>query len=169
MSLEIQPFGPAHVRENFLCGKVPLDEYLKKQLSQDIKKRVTKAYVLIDTPNLDVLGYYTISSSIINLADIDKDSTKKLPRYPSLPAMLIGRLARHQDYIGKRYGNILLLDSLKKILNLSNNDVGICAVVVDVLDKDALKFYGNFRFQAFQSNPMKLYLLVSDLKDIDLG
>jgi hypothetical protein len=42
-----------------------------------------------------VLGYYTLSASIIDVADIAADLARKLPRYPQLPVTLIGRLAVH--------------------------------------------------------------------------
>ena len=167
MTLEIQPFGSVHKpsRKKFSCGKISLDDYLNKQMSQDIRNRASTAYVLVNTPNLDILGYYTISASAIDLVDIDKDSVKKLPSYPSLPAMLIGRLAIDENHKGKGYGSLLLVDSLKTILDLSKK-VGICAVVVDALDQDALRFYQKFGFKSCQSNSMKLYLLISSVETL---
>jgi GNAT superfamily N-acetyltransferase len=168
MTFVIEPLARKHNRSNFLCGKDSLDTYIREQVSQEIRRGASTAYVLVDTPNMDVLGYYTLSCSAINLVDIDQDLIKRLPRYPSLPAMLIGRLAIHKDHSRKGHGKLLLMDSFKRILKISN-ELGACAVVVDVLDEDALGFYLKFGFQTCQSNSMKLYYLIHSIKALGLG
>jgi hypothetical protein len=45
-----------HIRSNFCCGQESLDNYIRKQASQDLKKRVSTVFVLVDAPeNLDLL------------------------------------------------------------------------------------------------------------------
>ena len=77
------------------CGVDALDTYLKQQASQDLEKRV--AAVIVPTPDgRTVAGYYTLSQYAIAVGDLPGDIYKRLslPKYPVLPATLIGRLAR---------------------------------------------------------------------------
>ena len=40
---------------------------------------------------------------------------RKLPRYPSVPAVLIGWLGRHVDFAGQGIGEALLFDAIKEL------------------------------------------------------
>ncbi|MEG4984427.1 hypothetical protein QUB08_01405 [Microcoleus sp. BR0-C5] len=84
-----------HHRELFCCGQDSLDNYIRKQASQDLKKKVAIVFVLVESSNTDVIAYYTLSAYTIELADLNESFAfaKKLPRYPLLPATLLGRLA----------------------------------------------------------------------------
>jgi hypothetical protein len=53
-------------------------------------------FVLIDEPDSRVLAYYTLSPYTspytIDITVLDEAFAKRLPRYPYLPAMLLGCL-----------------------------------------------------------------------------
>jgi hypothetical protein len=49
--------------------------------------------VAVETATSYVAGYYTISAASIPLVDLPPDQTRRLPRYPTVPAVRIGRLA----------------------------------------------------------------------------
>src|SRR5579864_1380169 len=88
----------AHLEKNhnkniFSCGIEALDQYLKTQASQDIKKNVAVTYALTTQNSEQILGYYTLSSIGILPGDLPAQLVKKLPRYPVLPGVLLGRLA----------------------------------------------------------------------------
>jgi predicted GNAT family N-acyltransferase len=146
-----------HDRSNFCCGQETLDTYIRKQASQDLKKRVLTVFVLIDDPETSVLAYYTLSAYTIDIAALDEPFAKRLPRYPALPATLLGRLAVDNSQKGKRFGELLLIDSLKKSLDASIQ-VASLAVIAEALDESALSFYLKYGFQPFKQEPMKLYL-----------
>jgi len=75
------------------------DEYLKERAGQDMRRRVAAVFVLVpeDEPER-IAGFYTLSSASIVLGELPEGIVKKLPRYPMVPAVLIGRLARHVDF-----------------------------------------------------------------------
>ena len=117
MVLKIEPLDRnKHIRSGFCCGKESLDNYLRKQASQDLKKLAATVFVLIDEPEQIVLAYYTLSSYTIDITDLDPDTAKCLPRYPILPATLLGRLAVDLNQTGNRFGELMLIDALKKAL-----------------------------------------------------
>ena len=55
-----------------------------------------------------IAGYYTLASASILLSDLPETLAKKLPRYPSVPAVRMGRLAVSDSFKGKGLGAALL-------------------------------------------------------------
>lgn len=92
---QIDALTKRHKRAGFTCGVQALDRYLHQQARQDADKHVAAPFVLIEPPGVEVLGYYTLSASIVDVADVAPDLAEKLPRYPRLSVTLIGRLAVH--------------------------------------------------------------------------
>jgi predicted GNAT family N-acyltransferase len=137
-------------REDFSCGKEPLDSYLKKRARQDMESGVCAVYVLFDRREDRIAGYYTLSNASVVMRDLPEKTTKKLPRYPVLPATLIGRLALDARYAGTGLGGELLDDALRTALAASQV-TGSTFVIVDALDDDARDFYRRYGFVELQS------------------
>ena len=95
-----------HDRSGFSCGIEPLDRYLREQAGQDARKRVAAPFVLCERTSNAVLGYYTLSALSIDVGAWPEDVARKLPRYPVVPATLLGRLAVDRRLRGKGMGNI---------------------------------------------------------------
>lgn len=152
-------------RQAFSCGISLLDEYLKKQASQDKRKNIAVTYVLNNKLNHEIIGYYTLSSTSIQIANLPITITKKLPHYPLIPATLIGRLAIDLNYQSQGYGEILLIDALQRIYQTSLH-VASFAVVVDAINKPAKDFYLKYGFKEIMPHSSKLYLPVKTLKDL---
>jgi predicted GNAT family N-acyltransferase len=166
MALQIELFDSRrHIRTNLYCGKSSSDEYIRERASQDLKKRVSTVFVLIDAPETNVLAYYTLSSYTVNITALDESFVKRLPRYPLLPATLLGRLAVDSDQKGKRFGQLLLLDALKKSLDTSKK-VASVAVIAEALDEQASDFYLKYGFQQFVHETMKLYLPMKSVEEL---
>ncbi|MEA5509488.1 GNAT family N-acetyltransferase [Crocosphaera sp. UHCC 0190] len=166
MVVRIEPLNARkHIRKGFSCGKDSLDNYIRQQASQDLKKRVTTVFVLFDEPNFNILAYYTLSSFTLDITDLDEAFAKRLPRYPRLPATLLGRLAVDYKHKGKGFGELMLLDALKKSLDVSKQ-VASLAVIAEALDEQALNFYKKYGFQQFKQNPIKLYFPMKSIEEL---
>ena len=153
----IEALAKRHERAGFACGAEVLDRYLHQQARQDADKHVAAPFVLIEPPGFEVLGYYTLSASIVDVTDIAADLAKKLPRYPQLPVTLIGRLAVHERLKGQGAGALLLMDALHRSLTHSA-EIAAMAVVVDAKDDAAARFYRHFNFQPLQRDARRMYL-----------
>ncbi len=149
-------------RSGFECGVEPLDRYFKTQVSQDIKRRVTACFTALDSSGL-VAGYYTLASASILLTDLAESLAKKLPRYPNVPAVRMGRLAVDQDFKGKGLGAALLADALRRAVTA---EIAAYAFVVDAKDESAAEFYAHHGFRATADNPLFLYLPLATVKDM---
>jgi len=149
-----------HNRKTFQCGNSILDNYLKIQANQDIKRKLTACFILNDTANNNVKAFYTLSNYSIPNKSIPETYRKKFPKsYSSIPTTLLGRLAVDNRFKGQNLGRLLLIDALKRSYNISKS-IGSFAVIVDPIDNDAINFYTKFGFKMLPNNgrmflPMK--------------
>ena len=156
-TIKVEALGPQHDRTAFRCGAEALGRYLKQQARQDADKRVAAPFVAVNRPDTRVLGYYTLSASVLTLADLPDELARKLPRYPQLPVTLLGRLAVDQSTKGQGLGEHLLLDALHRSLAHADQ-IAAMAVVVDAKDESAATFYRHFGFLTLQAQPRRLFV-----------
>ena len=161
-SLRVEPLGPHHDRTSFASGVEPLDRYLRSQAGQDARKNMAAPFVLV-LPNGAVGGYYTLSATAVKLADLPDQTVRRLPRYPLVPATLLGRLAVDRRFQGRGYGRFLLADALCRI---ARSEIASVAVIVDAKDEAARRFYERESFLPFADQPMKLFRPVVDIKQL---
>ncbi|MFY1026519.1 GNAT family N-acetyltransferase [Actinobacillus seminis] len=157
--IRITAFDKDCLRDQFDCGSRPLNLYLQKQVSQDIKRRIASCFTVIDE-NKRILGYYTLASTSIPLVDLPENLKKKLPRYPSVPAVLLGRLAVDKQVKGYGLGKALLGNALKRIIR---SDIAAYALIVDAKDQSAMDFYQQFGFIPFSNEAHKLFFPLANL------
>lgn len=152
----IEPLGPKHDRAAFLCGVEALDAYLRKQAGQDLKKRAAVPFVI--TPDgRTIAGFYTLSQYTVQLDAVPPDVAKKLPKYPVVPATLLGRLAVSTAFRGQGLGTMLLMDALYRAL-LHSGELASAGVVVDAKDAAALTFYKKYGFLELPKVERRLFL-----------
>ena len=145
-----------HDRAGFSCGTEALDNYLKQQATQDVEKRV--AAVIVLTPDgKTIAGYYTLSQYAVEIGSLPTGVAKKLPKYPDLPATLLGRVARSTAFAGQGIGELLLMGALKKALNHSRF-IASMAVVVDAKDAKGKMFYAGYGFIDLPDHPNRMFL-----------
>ena len=157
---DIEKLGAKHDRSSFDCGSEPLNRYFSQQVTQDIRRRVTACFVAL-TSSRAIAGYYTLASASVRLADLPPDTASKLPRYPSVPAVRMGRLAVGRQFKGQGLGAALLADALTRALN---SDIAAFALIVDAKDDAAAAFYRHHGFIAFEDNPRALFLPLATVK-----
>jgi GNAT superfamily N-acetyltransferase len=155
----IQPLGERHNRAAFSCGVDALDRYFRTQAGQEGRKRVASCFVLTAADGM-VAGYYTLSATSIALLDLPPPLAKRLPRYPVVPATLMGRLAVHRNLHGQGLGELLLFDAFARTLD---SEIASYAFVVDAKDDAAQAFYQHYRFQPLAGGGRRLFLPVAEI------
>jgi GNAT superfamily N-acetyltransferase len=161
-SLRVEPLGSHHDRASFASGVEPLDRYLRTQAGRDARKNMAAPFVLVLSDGA-IGGYYTLSATAVKLDDLPDQTARRLPRYPLVPATLLGRLAVDLRFQGKGYGRFLLADALYRV---ARNEIASFAVIVDAKDEDARRFYERESFLPFADKPMKLFRPVADIKQL---
>lgn len=144
----------AHDRAAFNSGSEPLDRYLRENVNQDIRRRVSACFVAL-TDEQRLVGYYTLASASLLLADLPVSISKKLPRYPTVPAVRMGRLAVDLSFKGQGLGGALLADALDRA---ARSEIAAYALMVDAIDEIAVGFYKHHGFVALPDSPMTLFL-----------
>lgn len=151
---ELALLNGAHDRTTFNSGSAPLDRYLREQVTQDVRRRVAACFVAT-TDGKRIAGYYTLASASLMLAELPASTGKKLPRYPTVPAVRMGRLAVDQGFKGQGLGSALLADALGRA---ARSEVAAYALMVDAKDDAAANFYRHHGFVTLPDSPRTLFL-----------
>src|SRR5579862_2253149 len=128
----IERLDPAkHQREVFRCESAELTDFLQRRARKEMNAFASACFVIVpvDEPGR-IAGFYTLSAAEITATDLPPDFIKKLPHYPHLPAILLGRLARDLAWHSQNIGGLLLIDALRRGLRQSS-EVGAVVVVTD--------------------------------------
>ena len=157
----IETLSDDHDRKAFSCGVDVLDRYFREQVTQDIRRRVTACHVAVEISSGRVAGYYTIASASIALDDIAPNLAKKLPRYPQVPAVRIGRLAVGLAYRGLKLGSTLLWNATARAIQA---DIAAFALLVDAKDDAAIAFYQHHGLTPFARAPNSLYMPLAEVE-----
>jgi GNAT superfamily N-acetyltransferase len=156
----IELLSSHHQRAGFVCGNDTLDQYFQRQVTQDARRYLATPFVMV-MPDRPIGGFYTLSATAMRLRELPEDVAKRLPRYPLVPATLIGRLAVDRRYHRQGWGSFLLLDALHRC---ATSEIASFAVVVDAIDDEARAFYLHESFLPLPDSPYRLFRRVSDVK-----
>lgn len=162
----IQDLKENHNKKDFSSGTLMLDNYLKTQVNQDIKRKLTTCFVLVEKENQDeIIGFYTLSNNSIPLELVPETISKKLPKsYHNIPTTLLGRLAVSEKYQGKGMGGLLLIDALKRSCEIANI-IGSFAVIVDPIDEKANNFYKKYGFIKLPDSG-KMFMTIKTIEQV---
>jgi ribosomal protein S18 acetylase RimI-like enzyme len=155
-----------HDREPFACGQPALDAYFKKGVSQDVRRRVTACFVAVEAETGVVAGYYTIAATSIQLSALPPETSQRLPRYPMVPAVRIGRLAIDEHFQKRGLAAALLADAARRSLQ---SPPAVFALVVDAKDEHAARFYEHHGFQRLGSPALVLFMPLATAAKAWLG
>lgn len=158
MAFRIEPLSGSHDRSRFASGSAVLDRYFREQASQDIKRRLASCFVAIDIDSNEIAGFYTLNAASIALTDLAPEIAKKLPRYPVVPAALLGRFAVAKAYQGKGLGGVLLANA---VLRTARTELGIFALLADAKDEAAQRFYERYGFTLLPGDARRLCLPIA--------
>lgn len=160
----IEPLGLQHDRAAFSCGVDALDTYLRKQAGQDLKKHAAVPFV-ITNDGKTIAGYYTLSQFAIELDAVPPEVAKRLPKYPMVPATLLGRLAVATAFRGQKLGETLLMDALHRSWQ-SSRQVASAAVIVDAKGASVASFYRKYGFLDIPKVERRLFLPMGTIEQL---
>ena len=159
MQLFWDKLNASYDKVNFESGVPELDEYLKTQASQDMKRSLSSIFVLGDESGR-IVGYYAISQYSLTVEELPEQASKKLPPKRKVACTLLGRLAVDRRYQGQRYGEKLLFHALNKALAISK-EIASFAVIVDAKNEEAKRFYQKYDFLSLKDMPLRLYIILA--------
>jgi len=151
---EVAPLSAVHGRNDFESDSQPLNLYLREQATQDIRRRVAACFVAV-TDDQRIAGYYTLASASLLLNELPASTGKRLPRYPSVPAVRMGRLAVDKEFTGMGLGGALLADAIDRA---KRSEIAAFALMVDAKDNSSADFYRHHGFISLPNSPLTLFL-----------
>ena len=131
----------------FDCGDEDLNDFIITDAPLYFKVRLATSYVLEDTENGNVIGYFSLAHDRISLTDFPSNSAYNRFRkqffaqgkmFKSYPALKICRLATDKKYRGEGIGAMIvnmIIASYRR-----DNKAGCRFITVDAY-ADALPFY----------------------------
>ncbi len=150
----------AHRAERFRCGKEALDKWLVEAALNADRADTARTWVWSDGD--EVRAYFALCPH-----DVQRDSLPgKLARNgPAvIPAILLAKLALHEDLRGQGYGAQLLVDAVSRAVN-AIDEAGGRVVVVDAIDDEAHSFYEHYGFKAVPGLSSRLVMRSTDARE----
>lgn len=164
MAYRFEPLAKQHDRAAFRSTSPALNTYLQQLARKDTERRAAASFVMVEeSAPATIVGYYTLSAFTVEVAELPAEMQKKLPRYPRLPATLLGRLARDERFPGT--GSLLLTDALARAHRQSVH-VASLAVVAEAKDDSALTFYRKFGFAPLGSHLNRVFLAMGTVEQL---
>ena len=161
LSYSFEPLSD-HDRALFSCGIPELDHYLHLQARQDARRKVAAPFVMLDQGRR-ILGYYTLSAYGIRGSELPPELSRKLPKYPLVPATMLGRLAVSREHQGQKLGRLLLLDALYRSWK-NTAEVASVGVVAEAYDETARSFYLHHEFIPLAEHTRKLFISMGTIE-----
>jgi GNAT superfamily N-acetyltransferase len=156
----VEPLGREHDRNSFSCGVEELDRYFRQQASQDMRRRVATCFVAVHRESGAIAGFYTLAATSLILSELPRERAKKLPHYPAIPAILLGRLAVAGTFRSRGLGAALLADALERAARV---EIGAFALLVDAKDEAAADFYRHHGFEPLPDAQQRLFLALASV------
>ncbi len=131
--------------DTFESTKEYFTKYLKKDSFKDQENMIGQTWVFLY--DLQIIGFITLA-----LADMNRKESKKYNSFPygNIPALLIGRLGTHKDYVGCDVGMEMLYFALEEAKNISK-DYG-CRLLMLNPEEDVIKWYTDRNFTHIPHN-----------------
>jgi GNAT superfamily N-acetyltransferase len=159
----VEPFDPKRHRvADFDCGQPSLDRWLRAYAGQSQRRDVARTFVAANA-ELRVAGYYTLVAGQVEHAAASPPVRAGASRHFPIPICVIARLAVDRSWQGLGLGSDLLRDGLRRTL-AAGEQIGIRAVLVDAIDRDAAAFYRQYGFESVLENGTTLMAPMSALR-----
>ena len=160
MEYLIRPLDAGIDTASFRCGSEPLDDYIRRYASQDVRKNVSRVFIATpENGSKKLAGFFTLSAGSVSCSSLPTSLARKLPRYP-VPVALIGRLAVDNESQGQGLGSILLADACQKVSQASTV-LAVVGIIVDAKDDKSISFYKHFGFIPLPGQADRLLLPAS--------
>jgi GNAT superfamily N-acetyltransferase len=158
----VEKLARTHAVQSFDCGQEALNRFLVRYAFQNQQVNASQTYVgLADDV---VIGFHTLVVGEIAHAGAPERLARGLARHP-VPVMLLARLAVSSQWQGRGVGAGLLRDAVIRTIRAADI-AGIRALVVHAKDDEARAFYQRFDFEESPTDPLHLFALLKDLRNL---
>ncbi|WP_204793826.1 GNAT family N-acetyltransferase [Olsenella profusa] len=144
---------PAEWFDDFSCGNVHLDRWIRSQAMKDCLCGLCSCHVCVASDR-SVSGFFTLSPTAVRPVDVSSGMRGGIRRLP-IPAYLIGRLGVRTVLQGNGLGSRLLIEALRIVRDLARMGGGRL-VIIDAKSEELAQWYEHFGFTRLKDNPLRL-------------
>ena len=148
-----------HRREDFDCGYLELNDYLRHTARQHTDKGLSRTEVLVEDET--ILGYVTMSLAEIVTDDLPPRYAKKYPAKAHGVKLARLAVARSRQRLG--LGTLMMVHAMRRALQVADS-AGIIGLFVDAKDEAASRYYRRFGFLPLPDDPHKLFMPLTTLR-----
>ncbi len=162
---QVEKLTRAHAVEAFDCDQEALTRFLTRFALANQQANASQTYVGLS--GNEVIGFYTLVVSEVSYDDAPERLKKALARHP-VPLMLLARLAVGKTWRGRGVGVALLKNAILRTICAADIG-GIRALAAHAKDGTAKAFYEYFGFIPSPTDPLHLFMLTKDLRNMMAG
>ena len=160
MSRQIEKLSREHKLDDFDCGDLALNEWLRRFALTNQSANSAQSFLGIEDGI--VTGYYSVVVGNVDYLQAAPRLRKGLAKHP-IPIMLLARLAVDLRWQGCGIGASLLRDAMLRTLHVADM-AGLRALTVHAKHDSARSFYEGFGFVPSPTDPLHLFLLTKDIQ-----
>ena len=149
-----------HDRAAFSCGDDRLDNFLKSTAARQQDEDLTRVNVCCLDDSPVVVGYYALNSHFIDASTIPDPDRKKLPSYPTIPAIYLSKIGVQKEHQGSGLGQYLMAHAFGRCVDVANI-IGAHFLVLDALNERAAKFYRRLGFVDLPGHEPRMLIKMS--------
>jgi len=180
LALRFEQLSPEHDTDSFRSGAAYLDWALQHNALALQEANVSRTYVLVASGGQEgkkpIEGYITLEAGLAPTAFLSllpEDALSQLIRSESttrpgisplaeLPVVYLAYLARHERNQGKGYGDLLLVEVLRRAARVGS-EVGAAGIYL-VATMEGMRLYEEYGFRAYGDYPQKMFLSFSEIR-----
>jgi ribosomal protein S18 acetylase RimI-like enzyme len=147
------------------CGEDALDRYFRTQVTQDVRRHIANCFVAVEAASVRVAAYHTLSAASVPITDLPPEDVKRLPRYPTVPAVRIGRLAVDRRFQGRGLGAAMFADAAARAVPA---DIAAFMLIVDANNEEAVSFYRRYGFRLVAGSRRTLFRPLATARKVRL-
>jgi len=166
-----EPLADYHNRAAFTCsgkeGQI-LQDYLRDDVRglREHCKRVTTLHVMVQQSDPQIIcGYFTLSTASLAIGEFPKNIAKGLPKYRSMPALRLGRMAVDDNFRGHDLGTVLIEEAFSVAVRLKDS-VGFVALLVDAKTDELVEYYEKRGFTRLPEAARTLFIMQPTMEQI---
>ena len=170
--IEIQKLNDSHtsILQDFKSYEKELVDFLVEDALNNQKQKLSATFLWFYEKSL--VGYITLLNDKINLeGNLKEFFREKDIHYKSLPALKVGRLCVHNDFLRRGLGKLMLKFATQQANEISENKAGCRFITLDAKrnekrELDSIHFYRKIGFGMLKERhkgtmPMYLDLVIN--------
>jgi len=150
-----------HELDNFDCGELALDEWLKRHVRAADASESARVFVVTED-GATVVAYYALAAAQVEPRSATARAAKGQPSRP-IPAILLARLAVDHQHQGQGLGRSLLQDVMLRCVAAAD-EIGVRVLLVHAKHERAKQWYERYGFEESPTDTLHLMLLMKDIR-----